>query len=63
MLTILIESDVLTTTTTTTTTTIVLQPFVWDYPGETVLEKKIHSLTSILIINQPLSASSIYSDP
>jgi len=47
---------------TTTTNTTVLRPFVWDYPGEPVPEDTFtHS--PILIIIQPLSASSIYYDP
>jgi len=37
--------------------------FVRDYSGEPVQEKNIHQLTPILIINHPLSASSIYCDP
>jgi len=46
----------------TTTTTTVLQPFVRDYLGEPVPEETFtHS--PILIIIQPLSASSIYYDP
>jgi len=49
-------------TTTTTTTTTILRPFVSDYPGEPVPEETFtHS--PILIIIQPLSASSIYYDP
>jgi len=46
----------------TTTTTAVLRPFVWDYPGELVhiLEE---TLTPILLISHPLSASSIYYNP
>jgi len=40
----------------------VLQPFVWDYLGEPVLEEAFIHL-AILIINQTLSASSIYYDP
>jgi len=46
---------------TTTTTTNVLRPFVRDYPGEPVPEET-HP-TTILIIIQSLSASSIYHDP
>jgi len=38
----------------------VLRPFVWDSPGEPIPEKNFHSLTPILVINHPLSASSIY---
>ena len=34
-------------------------PYVQDYPGEPVPEKNIHPLTPILIINHPLSSSSI----
>jgi len=45
-----------------TKTTIVLQPFVRDYQGELVPEKNIHPST-ILIIIQTLSASSIYYNP
>jgi len=46
------------------TKTTILLPFIWDYPGEPVPERNIHplSLTPILIINDPLSISSIYSD-
>jgi len=47
---------------TTTTTTTVFRPFVRDYPDEPVPEETFtHS--PILIIIQPLSASSIYYDP
>jgi len=46
----------------TTTTIAVLWPFVRDYPDESVPEETFtHS--PILIIIQPLSASSIYYDP
>jgi len=45
------------------TTTTVLWPFVKDYPGELVPGKNIHLLTPILIINHPLSTSSIYYNP
>jgi len=44
-------------------TTIVLQPFVRDYPSEPVQEEKNTHPTTILIIIQSLSASSIYYDP
>ena len=43
-------------------TTNVLWPFVVDYPGEPVPEETFtHS--PVVIIIQPLSASSIYYDP
>jgi len=46
----------------TTTTIAVLRPIVWDYLGELVPEETFtHS--PVLIIIQPLSASSIYYDP
>jgi len=47
---------------TITTTTTVLWPFVRDYPGEPVPEETFIR-SSILIVIQPLSASSIYHDP
>jgi len=43
-------------------TTTVLRPFVHDYPGELVPEE-IFTYLPILIIIQPLLASSIYYDP
>jgi len=43
-----------------TTTTTVLRPFVWDYPVEPLPEEPFTHLPTILIIIQPLSASSIY---
>jgi len=46
----------------TTTTTTVLRPFVPDYPGEPV-PVETFTRSPILIIVQPLSASSIYHDP
>jgi len=48
---------------TTIITAAILRPFVRDFPGELVPEENIHPLTPILIINHPLSASSIYYDP
>jgi len=48
---------------TATTTSAVLRPFVPDYPGEPVPEELSPILTLVLIINHPLSASSIYCDP
>jgi len=47
---------------TTTTTTTILRPFVRDYPGDPVPEETFNH-SHILIIIQPLSASSIYYDP
>ena len=41
---------------TTTTSTTVLQPFVWDYPGEPVPKETF----TIQIVNHPLSSSTIY---
>jgi len=43
-----------------TTTTIILWPFVQYYPGE---EETHHPVTPILIINHPLTVSSIYYNP
>ena len=53
------------TTTTTTTTTAVLQlsGFCPRLPEWASTKKNIHPLTPILIINHPLSAFSIYSNP
>ena len=51
-----------TSVTTTTTTTTVLRPFVQDYLGEPV-PGETFTHAPILIIIQPLSASSIYYDP
>ena len=52
----------LSSATTTTAASTVLRPFVRDYPGEPVPEGTFtHS--PILIINLPVSASSIYYDP
>jgi len=51
-----------TTITTTTTTTTVLWPFNRDYPDEPLPEETL-SHSSILIIIQHLSASSIFYDP
>ena len=53
------DSNVCTTTTTTTT---VLRPFVRDYAGEPVPEETL-TRSPILVINLPLSDSSIYHDP
>jgi len=47
----------------TTTTITVLRPFVQDCPGEPVQEETLIRPWTILIIIQPLSASSIYYDP
>jgi len=37
--------------------------FVQDKPGEPVPEKNIHLLTSVVVINHPVTASSIFYDP
>jgi len=48
-------------TTTSTTKTTALWPFVWDYPSE-LASGETFTHTPILIINHPLSPSSIYYD-
>jgi len=54
----------LTSTTTTTTTTILwLSGFCSGQPGWAGTRRNIHPLTPTLVINHPLSASSIYYDP